>query len=187
MASGQIACRFLEIIADGRIAIAHRGPRDVAGWSRAGGSGWSGLAPASIDGARCRPATGKLRHAQASCRGGGAAFRDSLNGPVSASLRLGCNGGGPWPTTGPPNDERQIAEPEWRVKLTLQPRTLGGEIRIIDHLAVSVLTAPMGSATSPFIVDDAIVGLPQPLTEALNQLASGPAASLKSDRGSRLA
>ena len=88
-------------------------------------------------------------------------------------MRLGCNGGGPSPTTGPPNDERQIAEPEWRVKLTLQPRTLGGEIRIIDHLAVSVLTAPMGSATSPFIVDDAIVGLPQPLTEALNQLASG--------------
>ena len=32
----------------------------------------------------------------------------------------------------------------------------------------------MGSAASPFIVDDAIVGLPQPLTEALNQLASGP-------------
>ena len=53
--------------------------------------------------------------------------------------------------------------PSARVKLTLQPRTLGGEIRIIDHLAVSVLTAPMGSATSPFIVDDAIVGLPQPV------------------------
>src|SRR5215471_18796307 len=32
----------------------------------------------------------------------------------------------------------------------------------------------MGSATSPFIVDDAIVGLAQPLTEALNQLARGP-------------
>src|SRR5260370_7001678 len=32
----------------------------------------------------------------------------------------------------------------------------------------------MGSAASPFIVDDAIVGVPQPLTEALNQLASGP-------------
>jgi hypothetical protein len=32
----------------------------------------------------------------------------------------------------------------------------------------------MGSAASPFIVDDAIVGLAQPLTEALNQLASGP-------------
>ena len=33
----------------------------------------------------------------------------------------------------------------------------------------------MGSAASasPFIVDDAIVGLAQPLTEALNQLASG--------------
>src|SRR5262252_8187683 len=32
----------------------------------------------------------------------------------------------------------------------------------------------MGSAASPFIVDDAIVGLAQPLTEALNQLTSGP-------------
>jgi hypothetical protein len=32
----------------------------------------------------------------------------------------------------------------------------------------------MRSAASPFIVDDAIVGLAQPLTEALNQLASGP-------------
>src|SRR5499427_995547 len=32
----------------------------------------------------------------------------------------------------------------------------------------------MGSAASPFIIDDAIVGLAQPLTEALNQLASGP-------------
>src|SRR5438034_848554 len=31
----------------------------------------------------------------------------------------------------------------------------------------------MRSAPSPFIVDDAIVGLAQPLTEALNQLASG--------------
>ena len=32
----------------------------------------------------------------------------------------------------------------------------------------------MGAAASPFVVDDAIVGLAQPLTEALNQLASGP-------------
>jgi hypothetical protein len=32
----------------------------------------------------------------------------------------------------------------------------------------------MGSPASPFIVDDAIVGLAQPLAEALNQLASGP-------------
>src|SRR5215510_4674367 len=32
----------------------------------------------------------------------------------------------------------------------------------------------MGSTASPFIVDDAIVGLAQPLTEALDQLASGP-------------
>jgi hypothetical protein len=32
----------------------------------------------------------------------------------------------------------------------------------------------MDSAASPFIVDDAIVGLAQPLTEALDQLASGP-------------
>src|SRR5215831_8467301 len=31
----------------------------------------------------------------------------------------------------------------------------------------------MVSAASPFIVDDAIVGLAQPLTEALNQLARG--------------
>src|SRR5262249_57716150 len=33
---------------------------------------------------------------------------------------------------------------------------------------------PMGSVHSPFIVDDAIIGLAQPLTEALNQLTSGP-------------
>src|SRR5262249_2097639 len=32
----------------------------------------------------------------------------------------------------------------------------------------------MGSVHSPFIVDDAIIGLAQPLTEALNQLTSGP-------------
>jgi hypothetical protein len=32
----------------------------------------------------------------------------------------------------------------------------------------------VGSAASPLIVDDAIVGLAQPLTEPLNQLASGP-------------
>jgi hypothetical protein len=31
----------------------------------------------------------------------------------------------------------------------------------------------MGSVASPFISDDAIVGLAQPLTEALNRLASG--------------
>src|SRR5947208_15456252 len=32
----------------------------------------------------------------------------------------------------------------------------------------------MGAAALPFMGDDAIVGLAQPLTEALNQLASGP-------------
>jgi hypothetical protein len=32
----------------------------------------------------------------------------------------------------------------------------------------------MGSATPPFIIDDAVVSLAQPLAEALNQLASGP-------------
>jgi hypothetical protein len=32
----------------------------------------------------------------------------------------------------------------------------------------------MGSAASPFIIDDAIVGLAQPLIEALNRPASGP-------------
>jgi hypothetical protein len=32
----------------------------------------------------------------------------------------------------------------------------------------------MGSAASFFVVDDAIVGLAQPLTEALNQLSRGP-------------
>jgi hypothetical protein len=31
----------------------------------------------------------------------------------------------------------------------------------------------MGSTASPFVVDDAVVGLAQPLTEALNQLTSG--------------
>src|SRR5262249_50780022 len=33
---------------------------------------------------------------------------------------------------------------------------------------------PMDSAASPFVVDDAIVGLAQPLTEALNQLSRSP-------------
>jgi hypothetical protein len=32
----------------------------------------------------------------------------------------------------------------------------------------------MGSATPPFIADDAIVRLAQPLTETLDQFASGP-------------
>ena len=32
----------------------------------------------------------------------------------------------------------------------------------------------MGSAASPFIVDDGIVGLAQPLTETPNQLSGGP-------------
>jgi len=41
-------------------------------------------------------------------------------------------------------------------------------------VAVGVPTGPMGSAASPFIVDDAIVGLAQPLTETLNQLSRGP-------------
>jgi hypothetical protein len=59
-------------------------------------------------------------------------LRDSLNGTVSLSLRSGCNGGSPSRATGPANDERQIAEPEWSVELTLQPRILGSEIRIID-------------------------------------------------------
>src|SRR5262249_61926813 len=43
------------------------------------------------------------------------------------------------------------------------------------------------ASASPFIVDDAIVGLAQPLTEALNQLASGPrrACDLIEERGRR--
>src|SRR6516162_8546864 len=78
----------------------------------------------------------------------------------------------------PANDKWQISEPERGAELTLQPRTLCIEIRIIADLysrvAVGVLAGPMDSAASPFIVDDAIVGLAQPLTEALKQLASGP-------------
>jgi hypothetical protein len=40
------------------VAIAHRGPKDVAGWSMVGGEGrgGSGLALTSIDDAQCRPA-----------------------------------------------------------------------------------------------------------------------------------
>ena len=37
------------------VAIAHRA-RDVAEWLMVGASGWSGLAPAPINGARCQPA-----------------------------------------------------------------------------------------------------------------------------------
>jgi hypothetical protein len=40
-------------------------------------------------------------------------------------------------------------------------------------LAVGVSTGFRGSAASPFIFNDAIIGLAQSLTEALNQLPSG--------------
>ena len=41
-------------------------------------------------------------------------------------------------------------------------------------MTIGVLASPPGLAASPFIVDDAIVGLAQPLTKALNQLPSSP-------------
>jgi hypothetical protein len=41
-------------------------------------------------------------------------------------------------------------------------------------LIVGVLPVLKRSAASPFISDNTIVGLAQPLTEALNQLTSGP-------------
>jgi len=72
----------------------------------------------------------------------------------------------------PANDEGQITDPDWSVQLMLQPRILGGEIRTIDsqieHQAVGPRRAPLYSTGSPFVVDDTIVGLAQPLTEALN-------------------
>src|SRR5262249_40020705 len=43
-----------------------------------------------------------------------------------------------------------------------------------DSLIVGDLLAPMRLAASPFIGHDAIVGLTQPLTEALNELTSVP-------------
>jgi hypothetical protein len=39
---------------------------------------------------------------------------------------------------------------------------------------VGILPVPIGLAASLFFVNDAIVGLAQPLAEPLNQLASGP-------------
>jgi hypothetical protein len=41
-------------------------------------------------------------------------------------------------------------------------------------LIIGVLPVLRCSAASPFIINDAIVGFAQPLTEALNQVASGP-------------
>ena len=41
-------------------------------------------------------------------------------------------------------------------------------------LAIGVLASPPGLAASPFIVDDAIIGLAQPPTESLDQLANDP-------------
>jgi hypothetical protein len=53
---------------------------------------------------------------------------------VSSSLRSGCKQlRRPFACNRPPaNDERQIAEPEWSVELTLQPWSLCSEIPIID-------------------------------------------------------
>src|SRR4029077_6418618 len=96
-------------------------------------------------------------------------LRDSLNGTVSSSFRSGCKGGSPSSANRPPaNDKREIAEPACGAELTLQPRILGSEIRIIDRLS-SRLTGgvgSLGSAALPLRVDNAIVGLAQPLTEA---------------------
>jgi len=41
-------------------------------------------------------------------------------------------------------------------------------------LIVGGLPIPLGLAASPFIIDDAIIRLAQPLTQAPNQVASGP-------------
>jgi hypothetical protein len=75
------------------------------------------------------------------------------------------------------DDERQIPECEWSVQLTLHPWVLAGEIGVIgkqlNRLAAGLWLLFICSAFLPFIVDDAIVGLAQPLTEAPKQLASG--------------
>jgi len=64
------------------------------------------------------------------------------------------------------------------VKLLLQPLALGSQLRVENWrngcVSVGCLPVVIGSAGSPFIIGNAIVGLAQPLTEALNQLASGP-------------
>jgi hypothetical protein len=64
------------------------------------------------------------------------------------------------------------------VQLTLQPRILRYEIRVIDYGNGGVvgLIPPRatGSAVLSFIVDDAIVRLAQSLTKAANQFASDP-------------
>jgi hypothetical protein len=77
----------------------------------------------------------------------------------------------PW-SRPPPNDERQIGEPKRRAELLPQPRILGSEMRAIDRrfcrLIVGVPPAAViGSATSISNLDDAIVGLARPLTEAV--------------------
>ena len=68
------------------VAIAHRGPRDVAGWSRA--------EPASIEGARCRPAGYVLpilvtdALATARPRGGTAAMTHAVHVPDVTDAEL---------------------------------------------------------------------------------------------------
>jgi hypothetical protein len=55
---------------------------------------------------------------------------------------------------------------------------LGGEIGVIDwgcpRCKARILPPLAGWSALLLVVDDAIVGLSQPLTEALNQLASSP-------------
>src|SRR6516225_6756828 len=59
-----------------------------------------------------------------------------------------------------------MIEPEGSVELALQPKVGGSQ----PHVVAQVLVR---SAASSLILNDAFVGLAQPLTEAFNQLASG--------------
>jgi hypothetical protein len=78
----------------------------------------------------------------------------------------------------PTNNEGKIAELEPSLKLLLQPRIVGGEKQGIssrnNRVTAGYVPVLMRLDASPFIVDDAIVGLAQPLTKSLNQVASGP-------------
>ena len=60
-------------------------------------------------------------------------LRDNRNGAVILEFEVWLQRRRAFPCNWhPANDERQIAEPEWSVELTLQPRILGSEICIID-------------------------------------------------------
>jgi hypothetical protein len=78
----------------------------------------------------------------------------------------------------PANEERSLAKHTWSAQLTLQPCSLRSEIGAIAQRSgcVSVrgcVTLPIGPTNYLLTVDDTIVRLAQPLTQAPNKLPCG--------------